>query len=141
MTPKNSSQTISRYTGKGAVGTSIKKSGISPAVIGGSIGGTLGAMSLIASGIIIILYRKKKNASSKTPDQPIIFQQMNASVSTTTKGAFPFASQPPSPGPGNIPTTYTGASQSLLRPVSTGLHPNVEYQPMHHFSSTIEKGI
>ncbi|KAG8759635.1 hypothetical protein FRC14_005410 [Serendipita sp. 396] len=49
------------YTGKGAFGTPDDKSGPSPAVIGGSVGGAIGA--LVIGGIIFCLYRRSRDGA------------------------------------------------------------------------------
>ncbi|PVG02677.1 hypothetical protein CPB86DRAFT_533130 [Serendipita vermifera] len=73
------------YTGKGAFGTNGNPSSgnkVSPAVIGGSVGGAIGALVILGAGIIFFLHRRKKARQSAgqpatpaptTPNQPILF--------------------------------------------------------------------
>ncbi|KAG8822703.1 hypothetical protein FRC17_009491, partial [Serendipita sp. 399] len=55
------------YTGRGAFGTPEKPNpGPSPAIIGGSVGGALGAIAIIGGGIAYFLYRKRRGQPGET---------------------------------------------------------------------------
>lgn len=64
-----------KYTGKGAFGTDQPGQGESgggggsnnAAVIGGSIGGVLGAIALVAIGAVVMYRRKRRNSQPTTP--------------------------------------------------------------------------
>lgn len=100
------------YTGKGAFGTGIDtppgdSNKVSPAVIGGSVGGVLGAIVLVGAGVLFWLYRKKRNnrneaAAPVTPTQPMMYQQQQPGVGTP----YSPTTQPGSPQ--HTPSAYGG---------------------------------
>lgn len=87
-----------KYTGRGAFGTNLNPPNdnkVSPAVIGGSVGGVLGAIILVGAGILFWLYRRKKrNAEAATaattpapvsPNQQMMYQHQPGVYSPTSQ--------------------------------------------------------
>jgi len=104
------------YTGKGAFGTSVgtsKKN--NSAVIGGSVGGVIGAVVLVGVGILFWLRRRKQNAGGAptaavpaTPNQPMLYNQPPTSPYSPGTQYTPGTGEPTSPVMSQHSMAYTG---------------------------------
>lgn len=100
-------------------------------MIGGSIGGVLGAVLLTGAAILFFVYRKKKNYSKNAlpipPNQPIMSQQAMAYGSPMPLSPFSIPTQSSSPVSMDVPVSaeYLQTLQSAQPTSSTHLQATI----------------